>query len=925
MEKACLLPRGAGNYIFKCTNSILKNLGQNHLWQRQLKNVAATTIAGSYNLRKMQSLERRAYFGFPVSVCLIPGSETRIGKAAYLAAIATVFGHPGRRFGQVVEALILVLAGTALGVAWSVLGLYLGSLAKKENPPATYAIRGIFLVIALIFHGFLRSRTPRLFVFVLLFILICLITLTTTAQQVTPLTATQSFYPILIAAGTILLVNLFVLPEFSASFLGETTIETLHDAADVLQNAGHYFVTTSGSGAVHGEESNIHDTSSSTKKTFQKGTAMDYSSEGQKSPLGDSSRTERNDTFSDLTKAKAKIRAKLASCKAAQSECNFEIAFGALPPRKLKSISTSSMKKLVANVIAIIGACESKFALFGETDDREYLEGVLPSNNLSSHQIQGHFASNTLQIGPVPTTVEPKHSLDRGSNSFEATLDPEHKKTQIDLIKPKREIEFGDVRLLRYLLERIARPYAKFSKVISRAVDCVTVCIACTYNVGRLPSGVRAPKGLAIEEVDVLANELGEALITFDLECTAALEGVVEKQEERGEQPDVMPREEIFLIASFLLNLRQAATHIRDMIKHSRILVQQYQQRHGRRRLYAPRIKWRKWLYSGGEEDESLPSKGRKENRKGEEDERADDEGDDDLVNSEEDLLKANKRIDLESGSSQRHVPGKVAARVKNPATDCAEGDRIDESLQSFSLKLRGQLADGLEWVQSSDDVLYAFKLTFAVFLVIWPALVARWNTWYSLDRGSKFISPRLPPVLAPFRLLLSPLKYCGIVIWVTVLPYSLLCLLLSVHATYLILFIVWAALQLVFITEVSIGTSVMTFILRGIGTTLGCLWGWAALEARGANRIVVAAMICVGLIPCTYIQLGTNYPKAGMVCIVSMCVVALSTEIQTVPGKLHIAKSCSLLTWTKGTQLRIFLSVGLLLSLEVLWRLSLK
>lgn len=77
-----------------------------------------------------------------------------------------------------------------------------------------------------------------------------------------------------------------------------------------------------------------------------------------------------------------------------------------------------------------------------------------------------------------------------------------------------------------------------------------------------------------------------------------------------------------------------------------------------------------------------------------------------------------------------------------------------------------------------------------------------------------------------------------------------------------------------------------MMFVLRGIGTTLGCLWGWAALEARDSNRIVVAAMVCVGLIPSTYVQLGTKYPKAGMVCIVSICVVALSTELQTVPGK---------------------------------------
>ena len=98
---------------------------------------------------------------------------------------------------------------------------------------------------------------------------------------------------------------------------------------------------------------------------------------------------------------------------------------------------------------------------------------------------------------------------------------------------------------------------------------------------------------------------------------------------------------------------------------------------------------------------------------------------------------------------------------------------------------------------------------------------------------------------------------------------------------------LVWAALQLILITEVSIGTSVMTFLLRGIGTTLGCLWGWAAWEIYGGNRIVCAVIICIGLIPATYVQLGTKYPKAGMVSIVSICVVALATELETVPGNI--------------------------------------
>ena len=54
-------------------------------------------------------------------------------------------------------------------------------------------------------------------------------------------------------------------------------------------------------------------------------------------------------------------------------------------------------------------------------------------------------------------------------------------------------------------------------------------------------------------------EEIRQALTKFDNESMSALEGAAELQEREGQQPDVMPREEIFLIASFLLNLRQAA------------------------------------------------------------------------------------------------------------------------------------------------------------------------------------------------------------------------------------------------------------------------------------------------------------------------------------------------------------------------------
>lgn len=661
-----------------------------------------------------------------MSICLVPKSSRALGRAAYLGAITTVFAHPGRRFGELVETLTLAISGTLLGLCWSLLGLYLSSLVIQANPAAAYSVRGVFLTCALIFHGFLRSKTPRLFVFVLLLVIVSVVSMTSVATSVTSLSVTQILYPILVATGVILAVNLCILPEFSANFLGETTIDTLYDTADSLRHAGRYFTEASRpAGAsdcpsTHERGAKTEGNSEDTEKPDQRSPTLKFFRRifGSKSemPQDDASVKELHQvTLQELVGAKARLRSNLARCKKAQSECNFEVAFAVLPPRSLKPISSDSMKRLVANAIAVVGACESKFALLGEVDEQD-------------HDICKDFKQpqpgSTLGQNPVNYLKDRRESRKPVSGE---TPEPaiESEKTELDLIKPRREIEFGDVRLLQYLLQRIAEPYTKLSTVISRAIDCTMVSIAYTYGVAKLPSGAKVPKGLSIEEVDLHTDELSQALITFDVDIAAALDEAVELQESDARQLDIMPREEIFLVASFILNLRQAASHIEEMLKHSRSLVLQAEARHGRRRFYAPRIKWSKWLYSGGEEDEALPATGRKPNRKGEEDEKADDEDDADHPDFKETLIKPLARAkDLETGKGTGVDPPRLAGRLSTS--------------QSRSLQIRGKLADVLEWAQTSDDLLYAFKLAVAVMMVTWPAFVARWNTWYSLNRGCK-------------------------------------------------------------------------------------------------------------------------------------------------------------------------------------------
>lgn len=822
------LRRTAGKletWLEKRIVAIWTNLHTNNLWQRMLKNTLATTIA--------------------VIIALIPAVVRVYGKAAYLAPITTVFGHPGRRFGMMAEALVLAIGGTLLGIGWSVLGVYLSSLIYHTNAPAAYTIRGIFLALALVFHGILRSHTPRLFLLVLLLIIVCVISLTSTATAVSRASVTLILYPIATASGILLLVNTLVYPEFSSSFLGITTIETLGETVGALRDAGKYFVDMGDNDKAEETSGNDENTELLTKTTTLAEKPASTPEDNAESHIlrnvfnifhksknqPKKAHLPQTVQLKSLTDSKAKLRTKLASCKAAQQECNFEVAWAVLPPRDLKPISDTHMKLLVANTIALIGACESKYALVG---DKEEGEGAGMEASPLQAIVEEADVDTRDDDNSRPSTgdeVEKKHS---GGDTSKVSRKRHRQKSKtrlekdiedLELVKPRKEIEFGDVELLKYLVNRISKPLADLQAKIDRSVDVVTASLAYCYDVSKLPSGARPPTGIRLEEIDIRVDMLTDALEKFDRDSASALEGAAAIHDLEPYQVDIMPRMETFLISSFLLNLRQTALHILEMLRYSRVIVEKRQARLGRRRLYAPSINWRKWLTSGGEQDMlALPESGRKEARTGKKDD------DDDTTDRNSDITSEVSRLsknDIESVFPK----GSSSPRRNKPSRKSVQRKGSRHGKGTLTHRLRNGLADTIEYLAGSEDISYAIKLTVAVFLVTWPAFVYRWNHWYYLNRG------------------------------------------------------LWAALQLVLITEVALGTSVMTFMLRAVGTTIGCVWGYAAYEAGNGNKVICVVILVIGIIPSTYIQLGSKYIKAGMVSIISMCVVALATVDGTVPG----------------------------------------
>ena len=74
-----------------------------------------------------------------------------------------------------------------------------------------------------------------------------------------------------------------------------------------------------------------------------------------------------------------------------------------------------------------------------------------------------------------------------------------------------------------------------------------------------MPSGLRIQKPMTAEELDNGVEELAQALFEFDFDSDAALDNVASLHEHESRNIEIVPREEVFLISSFLLNIRQAA------------------------------------------------------------------------------------------------------------------------------------------------------------------------------------------------------------------------------------------------------------------------------------------------------------------------------------------------------------------------------
>ncbi|KPA44247.1 histidine protein kinase [Fusarium langsethiae] len=731
-----------------------------------------------------------------VTAVITPQAVAVIGPVTFLAPMATIFAHPGQRTGLTIEALVMLVLGTAIGLGWSILGIYLSSLIVDESKAAAYTIRGIFLAVAAVLHGYIRSAAPRIFLFVAFYLIACLIVLLGKQDHVSLSVLTNIAYPTLVGAGISLVTNLSMFPESSSNFLGLAAIDALCETMDTLTRATHWFITPGGDS--HEELSHVELTMTSTVKSVpekpkRKKNWFTKRAAQLPNPFKPSQNRYRVSTvpvglatIASLTSAKGKLRSRLAQCKNAQREVNYEITFSVLPPRSMKPLTTSQMSNLVQNITNIIGACENKFAVV-ENDDGSDDDSVTTADSSNS---------------------EPNGGITR-MDTFEAY------QQKLENAKPPREVELSNASLLETIIARIREPTAEFDAAIKDAVRLVITCVAYCYDVPKLPSRLPVPKDISLHDLDYRIDLLAEAIVNFDTSCSSELRQL--RMDERGNSVDFMPRHETFLISSFVLGVRQSATHVLQMLHHIRKTVEQRQARHNRATFWFPKsVDTRQFWKTGGESDGLvLPETARKPFRHGKSKHRT--------HLTEKDANHTEPEIKDEERAIRFVEPSRRDTERKN-GTEERKGKKSKAEGSSRVLRMREKAADIIEWMHDSNDLFYAVKLAFAVLLLSWPALVDAWNPWYSGFRA------------------------------------------------------VWAPMQLFLVFEVAIGTSVYVFIVRLLGVVFGCFVGFISYLVGDGNKIGVVLFLIVGVVPSFYVQLGTKYVKAGMICTVSMVVVALSS-----------------------------------------------
>jgi hypothetical protein len=439
-------------------------------------------------------------------VCLIKPVAAVLGSSSYIIAIAALNHHPARRLGGMIEAVVMGLIGTGVGIAFLVFGHFTtNQIAAYSGMRNALAYLAILEIIMLTVHAFVRSYSPRLFNMVFMFFTVVhfgfLSTLSTPYGELA-----KSFgYPILLGIGICFVINLSIFPEFGSTYLGTSVVKALNEMHTHTNSAVLFFT---------GSHSRV-----------------------------DQSSTELL-SMNNIMAQKSKLRTLLANCKQILTESLFEISVSVMSPQELKKC-LKVINNSIVPLNALVGACELEYSLLGE-----------------SH----------IYRESETTTTRTGNKLDTEATSRPTSF--------IESIKPTKEIDHADAKVFLEFLNGIKEPILKLSDAISQSFNIVKLSVAYAYDVPEekvqiLSSEPNEIPQLTLESIDNVLQTIADAITLYDVTVPASLEKITltDKQALAFGDEVLMPREEFFLISSFLLNFREFSNAMVNMLNEVRIII----------------------------------------------------------------------------------------------------------------------------------------------------------------------------------------------------------------------------------------------------------------------------------------------------------------------------------------------------------------
>lgn len=439
-------------------------------------------------------------------MCLIKPVATVLGSSSYIIAIAALNHHPARRLGGMIEAVVMGLIGTGVGIAFMVFGHFTtNEIAAYSGMRNALAYLAILEIIMLTVHAFIRSYSPRLFNMVFMFFTVVHFGFLSPLSTPYGDLARNFGYPILLGIGICFVINLSIFPEFGSTYLGTSVVKALNEM-HTHTNSTVLFFTGSHQGV-------------------------------------DQSSTELL-TMNNIMTQKAKLRSSLANCKEILTESLFEISVSVMSPQELKKC-LKVINNSIVPLNALVGACELEYSLLGE------------SHIYREPETTTHTGNN---LGETEASSRP--------TSF------------IESIKPTKEIDHADAKVFLEFLRGIKEPILKLSDAISQSFNIVKLSVAYAYDVPEkkvqiLSSEPNKMPGLTLESIDNVLQTVAEAITLYDVTVPASLEKITltDKQALAFGDEVLMPREEFFLISSFLLNFREFSNSMVSMLNETRMII----------------------------------------------------------------------------------------------------------------------------------------------------------------------------------------------------------------------------------------------------------------------------------------------------------------------------------------------------------------